>query len=93
MHRFTIIIKFTKVEEIDRLIGNGVGWLDFKTFRAVQPEVGANTYVYTTFNPDVVGEYQPVCLTEYILADGEHSDDNSFQRVLSAELPHLRSLD
>jgi hypothetical protein len=42
--------------EIDRIMGNAIGWADFGTLMPDTPEVGANTHVYAAFDPEVVGK-------------------------------------
>ncbi|KAH9886587.1 retinol dehydrogenase 13 [Xylariomycetidae sp. FL2044] len=39
--------------EIDRLMGNAIGWADFGTLAPSMPDVGANTHVYAAFDPEV----------------------------------------
>jgi hypothetical protein len=50
--------------QIDRLLGNKIGWGGFSHYRAQTPEQGASTHVYAAFDPDVTGEYMagfPAC--------------------------------
>ncbi|KAI2620019.1 NAD(P)-binding protein [Hypoxylon sp. NC1633] len=39
--------------EIDRLMGNAIGWAGFGGFITNTPEVGANTHVFAAFDPEV----------------------------------------
>ncbi|XDG09082.1 hypothetical protein ABKA04_008697 [Annulohypoxylon sp. FPYF3050] len=41
------------MRDIDRVMGNGVGWTGFGDVLPSTPEVGANVYVYGAFDPDV----------------------------------------
>ncbi|RDW57276.1 hypothetical protein BP5796_12726 [Coleophoma crateriformis] len=50
--------------EIDRIMGNAIGWLGFENMIAQPPEVGANTYVFAAFDPEVTahnGAYLQSC--------------------------------
>lgn len=41
--------------EVDRMMGNAIGWMGFDGITASSAEVGANTYVYAAFDPEVTG--------------------------------------
>ncbi|KAI2468614.1 NAD(P)-binding protein [Annulohypoxylon bovei var. microspora] len=41
------------MRDIDRVMGNGIGWTGFDDVLPCSPEVGANVYVYGAFDPDV----------------------------------------
>ncbi|KAI1142096.1 NAD(P)-binding protein [Hypoxylon sp. FL0543] len=41
------------MRDLDRIMGNAVGWTGFGGIIPCTPEVGANVYVYAAFDPDV----------------------------------------
>ncbi|KAI1209552.1 NAD(P)-binding protein [Annulohypoxylon truncatum] len=41
------------MRDIDRVMGNGIGWAGFGAVLPCTPEVGANVYVYGAFDPEV----------------------------------------
>ncbi|KAI1377505.1 NAD(P)-binding protein [Hypoxylon crocopeplum] len=41
------------MRDIDRLMGNAIGWAGFDGIVACTPEVGANTHMYAAFDPGV----------------------------------------
>jgi hypothetical protein len=48
------------------MMGNAIGWTGFDEVTATSPEVGANTYVYAAFNPDIIGEFDHFSLERKI---------------------------
>ncbi|KAH8647647.1 retinol dehydrogenase 13 [Xylariales sp. PMI_506] len=65
-------VDLVAMAEIDRLMGNAIGWGGFEGVTAVPPEVGANTYAFAAFDPDITahnGAYLQSCRVSDPLKD------------------------